>query len=354
MKCTRNTKKVGLAVFRFGVLVFLLVCLQEYCSGLSFSQVAGLLDDISFSAAIIILPISFATLCDTFGWWLCLPEQKKRISLHELFLIRVATDALSNSLPAGVAVAEPMRPALLRKQFGIRLTDGIAASIIVKVNIAVAQGIYILFGLLLVFMSYYETIQDHGILDGTRSYLVVAAVVGGLVVGLLLIFNGSRLTQLFNVFDRVKIPQWQSFIERLKPHIAEMDTYVEGFARKNRRHMITSLIVFFMAWMFIALESFVILSLLGSDVTFTQAIVLESTASVIRIAFFFLPAGIGAQEVGFVTLLTAFGFPDPITLSAAYILVKRAKEVCWVLFGYGLFAYLGHNPFTSAENTLQA
>jgi hypothetical protein len=87
------------------------------------------------------------------------------------------------------------------------------------------------------------------------------------------------------------------------------------------------------------------LRFLGAEATFTQAIALEATASILRILFFFLPAGIGASEVGFVTLLVAFGFPEAITLGAAYIALKRLKEAGWVVLGYFVLWFVGFNPF---------
>ena len=69
-------------------------------------------------------------------------------------------------------------------------------------------------------------------------------------------------------------------------------------------------------------------------ITYTHAITLEATASVLRILFFYVPGGLGAQELGFVVLLTSFGLPDPLTLSASFIMLKRSKEAFWAAVGY--------------------
>jgi hypothetical protein len=55
-----------------------------------------------------------------------------------------------------------------------------------------------------------------------------------------------------------------------------------------------------------------------------------------------------------VTLLIAFGFPDPVTLSAAYIAVKRVKEAGWILAGYLIFWFIGFNPFRKGERQAKA
>jgi hypothetical protein len=51
------------------------------------------------------------------------------------------------------------------------------------------------------------------------------------------------------------------------------------------------LLLGFAAWLLIAVETYLILDLLGAGPTFTQAIALESVASVMRILFFFIPGG---------------------------------------------------------------
>jgi uncharacterized membrane protein YbhN (UPF0104 family) len=137
----------------------------------------------------------------------------------------------------------------------------------------------------------------------------------------------------------------RKLIAKAEPTIRRLDTQVGRFARDHTRPFITSLLLAFAGWILVAVETYLILKFLGAEPTFTQAVALESTASILRILFFFLPAGIGASEVGFITLLVAFGFPDAMTLGAAYIAVKRLKEAGWVALGYFVLWFVGFNPF---------
>jgi uncharacterized membrane protein YbhN (UPF0104 family) len=58
----------------------------------------------------------------------------------------------------------------------------------------------------------------------------------------------------------------------------------------------------------------------------------------VRHVVFVVPAGLGVQDLGYVTGLAALGVPDATSLGAAFVLVKRAKELLWTAFGYALLA----------------
>jgi uncharacterized membrane protein YbhN (UPF0104 family) len=257
----------------------------------------------------------------------------------------MATDALLYSIPGGVAVAEPMRPVLLQRQCGVDLTEGIGSCIITKINIAVAQALFIFLGFILVMVFYPGVSLELGVEGGPAGYFLVGVVLICAIALLTLPFSGPRLTQLIRLLSRIPLAPLQKLIAKAEPAIGRLDSHVGRFARDHTSRFVGSLLFGFAAWLLIGVESYLILKLLGANPTFTQAIALEAAASILRILFFFIPSGLGASEVGFVTLLVAFGFPDAITLAAAYIAVKRLKEAGWVVLGYSVFWFVGLNPF---------
>jgi uncharacterized membrane protein YbhN (UPF0104 family) len=97
-----------------------------------------------------------------------------------------------------------------------------------------------------------------------------------------------------------------------------------------------SLASFFAGWIALGSESVVILFLLGTNVSPLAGLTMEAVVSVLRIIFFVLPSAIGAAEVAYIGFLTAMGVPDPVTVSAAFIAIKRSREALWILVGYAL------------------
>jgi uncharacterized protein (TIRG00374 family) len=258
------------------------------------------------------------------------------------------------SIPGGVAVAEPMRPVLLKRECGVDMTEGIGSCIITKINIAVAQSVYILIGFSLVVLLYPHVAAQLGPGEGLRGLGLVALSLLCVVALITLPFSGPRMEQVCRTLARIPLRPLRSLLAKAEPYILRLDEHVGRFARDHSGKFALSLLFSFSAWVLVGVETFLILKFLGVNPTFTQAVALESTASLFRIVFFFLPGGLGASEVGFVALLVAFGFPDPITLSAAYIAVKRLKEAGWILVGYAVFWFIGFNPFRKAERQVEA
>jgi hypothetical protein len=378
-------------LLRLTLVILLSAILWHYFSGLDFSQLALRINGGGFALLLVLLPYGLVFLMESLAWQLTLrstpraspeaqPESRGFLSqrrkdaksvygstkttltlrlgdfaravwgfpytfLGKLYLIRMATDALLYSIPGGVAVAESTRPVLLQKQCGVELTEGIGSGIITKINIAVAQVIYVLLGFILVTVFYPSVAQQLGVGNGFTGYLSVGLSLLCALALLTLPFSGPRLTQFFRALSHLPIAPIRRLIVKAEPTIGRLDAQVGRFARDHTRHFVFSVLFSFASWVFVAVESYLILKFLGAEPTFTQAVALESTASILRILFFFLPAGIGASEVGFITLLVAFGFPDAITLGAAYIAVKRLKEAGWVVMGYLVLWFVGFNPF---------
>lgn len=61
----------------------------------------------------------------------------------------------------------------------------------------------------------------------------------------------------------------------------------------------------------------------------------ESLAVLLRHVFVLLPAGLGAQELGYVALMSATGMGGQ-SFVAAFAVLKRAKELVWCALGYAL------------------
>ena len=335
-------------LLRPAVVAGLLLILWRNFSGLQLSMVANRIGGMGVAALLVPLPYAIVFWADTMAWRRTIrgvPPPRA----WGVFGVRVATDALLNSIPGGVAVAEPMRPVLLRRQCGVDLTEGIGSCIITKITIALAQAAFILIGTVLLLWTSPGVATGLGLAEGPRG-IAIPAIVMAFVVALLLVpFSGPRIEQARRLLAKVPISPLRSLLARAGPAVARLDSHVGRFARDHPRDLVLSIGFAFLGWLAVAGETFLVLRLLGARATYVQAVALESTASVLRIVFFFLPGGLGASEVGFVTLLVAFGFPDPVTLSAAYIAVKRLKEALWIAAGYLLLWMTGVHPFRPSK-----
>ncbi len=98
-----------------------------------------------------------------------------------------------------------------------------------------------------------------------------------------------------------------------------------------------------LTWLLHTGESWVLMYYLGSPVSWPEALILESLSTAVRNAAFAVPAGIGAQEGGFLLLGAALGIPPPVALALA--LAKRAREILVSGPALGVWAWMeaGHS-----------
>jgi uncharacterized membrane protein YbhN (UPF0104 family) len=129
-------------------------------------------------------------------------------------------------------------------------------------------------------------------------------------------------------------------LERFVPLVERADHALGVVARVPRGQTVLAIAQFFTGFVCLGLENFVILTLLSSGVSAPEAISMEALVALVRIAFFFLPSALGAQEASYYFALRAFGVADPETLTAAFMVAKRAKELLWIGVGYAMLSSL--------------
>ncbi len=328
-RAVRISLKIGIAL----VLGFVLI---RQFSGVDAGLVWAIIRNTGWGIGLVLVPATLTTLSDTFGWAACVLRSRTLSLLLPLFPLRLGCDALLNTVPAGVAVAETARPILLRRRCGGTLPEAIASCLLAKVNMAIAQAVFVL--LVVVLSLGTSPAAFPGGEGGTLRALGIAVVIlVAVLAGLVLIYTGPRLTQLAGFLRRIQWGPLQRILARMGPALEAIDGYVRGFGSLHAPRLIQSFAGFVAGWIFIGFESFVILWLLGARVPLWQALSLEAVASLLRIAFFFLPSALGAAEIAYASLIAAFGVTEPITVAAAFILVKRSRELLWILLGYSMF-----------------
>ena len=91
---------------------------------------------------------------------------------------------------------------------------------------------------------------------------------------------------------------------------------------------------FFFCWCLEALESALLLHLVGAPIDLAAVFAIEAGLSLVRSAAVIAPSGLGVVDLGYATVLPMLG--ADAGAAPAFVLLKRAKEVVWVLFGYAL------------------
>jgi uncharacterized protein (TIRG00374 family) len=315
------------------------------------SSTSGYLARLGFRAPLVLVPTFFVLLSDTLGWQATF-EQPSRLPLARLWRVRVATDAVAGSLPAGVALGESLRVLLLQRQFGLTIPQAAANVVVAKLAMALSQGLFLVCGVAIAGLPI-GVGSPAGARPGTDVIGIIVALAFAATMGgaLLLLAHGRILTRALGRIRSMGTPRWRGWWARLEGPVEHLDQGFAMLTRVPRRQVALALALFFVGWMCLAIEDWLILRLFGAHVSLAIAISVEAVVSIVRIFFFLVPGGLGAQEAGYYGLLVAYGVPNAESIAAAFVIAKRAKELFWIALGYLFLLFL---PATLRETgTLQ-
>lgn len=94
---------------------------------------------------------------------------------------------------------------------------------------------------------------------------------------------------------------------------------------RHRSAMIGAVLWHLASWFLGAVEVWLTLLVLGADVTFAEALVIESLGQALRTAAFLVPGAYGVQEGAYMMLGMHFGIAPEVALSVS--LIKRVREL---------------------------
>jgi Lysylphosphatidylglycerol synthase TM region len=291
-------------------------------------------------ALLVLVPWAFVVSCDTLGWQASF-EAPERVSWLRLYVIRVATDALSNSLPAGMAVGETLKALLLRRVFGLDITEAAANVAVSKFALALAQALFLVLG---VALSTRELALHSQALIGRPGLewfgALIALIFLAIVIVAVVLAQRAVLSRVLARLHVVARGKWRARLARWEQPIERIDHGLAVLARVPTRQVARSVAFFLLGWVCLGLENWVILALLTSSISPANAISMEAVVSIVRIAFFFIPSAFGAQEVSYYALFKVYDVPGAEDVMAAFMLTKRAKEACWIATGYIVLSFL--------------
>jgi hypothetical protein len=179
-------------------------------------------------------------------------------------------------------------------------------------------------------------------LAGARylPWLVAMSAVVPLVVSVSLGagLRGSVLARVLAALERIRwrgvagrVERWRASALSLGRHMACL-----GDASVSAWRATAS---FFGCWLLESVETAVIVTLVGGPFDLALALAVETGVSLLRSIGNVAPAGLGVQDVGYAMLLPAAGLP--LETAAAFVLVKRGKDVAWIGVGYALLGLMG-------------
>jgi len=266
---------------------------------------------------LVCLPYAVIMAVDTLGWRFAFARDHAPFS--RLYGARVIGEALNIVTAVGSVGGEAAKAWVLRRD--VSYAESIPAIVIAKTTITIAQALFLLCGIVVAWTTLDVDSKILRVMLWLLAFEVaaVAGFFGAQLSGL--VARGGRLLQRFGVLTDAS-------------HAIQLDEALRGYYRREWRRFTLSVAFHLGGWLLGALEAVVMLWALGIDASVVTATAIEALGSGVRFAAFLVPAGLGAFEGANAAAFGALGFGAGAGL--AFSLVRRARQVVWVVIGVGV------------------
>jgi glycosyltransferase 2 family protein len=299
---------------------------------------------------LLLLPNLAVTLVEGVAWWRSFGLLAARPRFAPLVGVRLSVEAVMLGLPSGAVISESLQPWLLRQRCGVPFEAAVVAGVGRKFFVVVSHGLVLALATLVTW-PLLARISREAIGRAGLPWLLIAVsafMIATFGVGLAL-SGRARLAQRTRVFMSRVGGRWLGdWLERHAPRFQRADEHLVTFFERERGALVLPMLLYAAGWIVRGAETYLFLLLLGADVPFSAALIVETAIIVVRSVAVPVPAGLGVQDVGYVLCLKALGVPDATNVGTAFVLLKRAKDLFWILVGVALLA-IGRRVVSRAE-----
>jgi hypothetical protein len=255
-----------------------------------------------------LVPFGVALLLDTCGVLLVGRAAGIELRAGPTLAVRVISEAFHFGAPGGVVASEAAALALLSRRCGLVIHEGIVVLAGRKLFVMRAHAVYLALGACLGGAAL-ATIGASMHMRARLPWLALGAAAVPLAMSVALGLAMSSPTKT---------------IAQARPYVLRLE--------RSLHVTVPATLAFLAAWLVEAAETAVILRVVGTPLSMPAVLAVESVLSLARSAVAFVPGGLGVQDVGYATALGALGTSQEH--AAAFVLLKRAKEVIWVAAGF--------------------
>jgi len=299
------------------------------------AAVGAHLHGLGVAGAAAVLGLYFlAFLFDTAVWMMTLATRAPGAAwLFQIWKIRVVGEAVNSATPLGSVGGEPVKALMLRKFHGIGLREGGSSLVLAKTCILIGLVLFLTTGFALMLAS--ER------LPGTMKLVAGLGLAAfALAIAMLVAVQFLRLAS--RAGNRLGRGRAGERLKRWLDAIADMDHQFVQFYRRHQSRFVAAVVLSVGNWLLGASELMVLMYFLDHPIAFADAIIIEALAQLVRAGTFFIPMSLGAQDGTFMLAVGAItGLPS---LGIAVAVVRRGRELLWILLGLLLFWHYSGRP----------
>jgi hypothetical protein len=295
-----------------------------------------------------IIPFALGITADAFGLWMMVRALGHDTRFSQVLPVRLASEALHISIPAGFVASDTATAMMLQSRCGVPVRDGVVASIGRKWLVMRAHAAYIVVGAIAGFPAL--VVISRSLIGGNSlpwivmtSSLMPLSLSAAVGAGLL---GRSTFSRLLDALSRIPSRRLRRWLESRRDDATLTDSQATRL-RTTPTATARATLAFLVTWSFEALESALLLRLVDIHIDLGAVFAIEAGLSMVRSAVVLAPSGLGIVDLGYATVLPMLG--ADAGGAPAFVLLKRAKEIFWVLAGYAILATWRNRSRTTRE-----
>ncbi len=280
-------------------------------------QIGRLLYRVRWGLLLIVAQEIVAHTINAFAWRLAfVPQEAAAFPFRELLRLRVIGDAINYLVPGATIPGEILRASLLNRSHGRRSRAG--SVLVAKCTQSLAHCLFMVTGLLMLAHGYSTAAPYAPFLYAAATVLLLVLAAAGLLAW------RSKGGQSIPQDGPVTFPV--------------MLGWLKDYALRYPGRVLGSTATFMLAFAWGAFEAFWICRFLGSPISATTALTLETLSLAVDGFLFMVPAKMGTQEGGKTAIFVLLGLPAE--QGFAFGVVRHTRELLWA--GGGLLLYWRH------------
>jgi hypothetical protein len=233
---------------------------------------------------------------------------------------------------------------LVNTYCAVPLSQAAVSLSVLKVLLLATQVIYVAGGVSILASRDLDTMSGRAALLSAGATAVILLLAVFLWVFLV---RGSAAQTFHRLLMRFPNTALRSWFAARNQAFRDFDQQLKALWSKSKVAIGIASVFLAMSWLGETLETLVVAHLLGNQSSFAEILPLESRVSILRALAFFIPGALGVQDAGYLTAWKTVGFNNATSFAAAFVLVKRTKEIYWIVTSAFLLIILKSGPLTA-------